>query len=410
MPKTDSRVALAARGPGPDTIRRVRPGRRSASRRLTCPTPRATRRRTGPLVAVALAAAPAIVHGAAAGQASAVEQAGAAGPAASIAQEAGITRVPGIRAGHFTYADAPTGCTVVIADGGATGGVDVRGGAPGTVETDLLDPVNTVERVNAVFLSGGSAFGLATRDGVVRHLEERGEGYRVGADLVVPIVPGAILFDLGVAGGVRPGAECGYQAAAGAGTEPLAEGSVGAGAGATVGKLRGTSGAMKGGIGTAAIELDGGLVVAALVAVNAVGDVIDPATGRIVAGARTPDGGFADARAILRGHAPAPGPPGQNTTIGIVATNAVLTKAEATKVAQMAHDGLARAIVPSHTPSDGDTLFSLATGTLAEGFTVSQVGALAAEAVADAIVRAVRAATGLPGIPAVRDLQPGPAR
>ncbi|MCY3548273.1 MAG: P1 family peptidase [Gemmatimonadetes bacterium] len=320
----------------------------------------------------------------------------------------GITDVAGIRVGHFTYPDAHTGCTVVIADGGATGGVDVRGGAPGTAETDLLDPVNTVQEVNAVVLSGGSAFGLATRDGVMRYLEERGEGYRVGADLVVPIVPAAIIFDLGLSGGVRPGPDCGYAAATGASTQGVAEGNVGAGAGATVGKMRGMAMAMKGGLGTASITLESGLAVGAIVVVNAVGDVIDPGTGRIVAGARTEDGGFADARLILRGVVPR-SRPRENTTIGVVATNARLSQAEVTKVAQMAQDGLARAIVPAHTPGDGDTVFSLATGTLEAGFNLGQVGALAAEAMADAIVRAVRAARGLPSLPAVRDL-PGDTR
>ncbi len=323
-----------------------------------------------------------------------------------------ITDVPGIRVGHFTYPDAPTGCTVVIADGAAVGGVDVRGGAPGTVETDLLHPVNTVQQVNAVVLSGGSAFGLAARHGVVRYLEERGEGYRVGPDLVVPIVPGAIIFDLRLAGGVRPGPDCGYEAATRASDGSVAEGSLGAGAGATVGKLRGGSRAMKGGVGTASITLESGLVVGAIVAVNSVGDVIDPATGRVVAGARGENDELLDARRILRGEVASPRP-GENTTIGVVATNARLTKAEATKVAQMAHDGLARAIMPSHTPGDGDTIFSLATGTLAEGFNTGQVGALAAEAMADAILQAVREAHGLPAVPAVRDLpgtrEPTPA-
>lgn len=318
-----------------------------------------------------------------------------------------ITDVPGIRVGQHTYPDASTGCTVVIADGGAVGGVDVRGGAPGTVETDLLDPVNTVQEVNAVVLSGGSAFGLATRQGVVRYLEERGEGYLVGGGLVVPIVPGAIIFDLRVAD-ERPGPDCGYQAAAAATAGRVAEGSVGAGAGATVGKMLGMARSMKGGVGTSSIELESGLVVGAIAVVNAVGDVIDPATGQVVAGARNEDGTFADSRRILRGLVPPPSP-GENTTIVVVATNARLTKVEAAKVAQMADDGLARAIVPSHTPSDGDTVFSLATGALTEGYTVGQVGGLAAEVVAEAIVRAVQAASGLPGIPAVRDL-PGAGR
>ena len=320
----------------------------------------------------------------------------------------GITLVEGIRVGHFTYPNAPTGCTVVIADGGVIGGVDVRGGAPGTVETDLLDPVNTVERVDAVFIAGGSAFGLDARRGVMRYLEEREQGYPIGGLGVVPIVPGAIIFDLRVAGGVRPGPDCGYEAAVAAVAGPVAEGSVGAGAGATLGKMRGMAWAMKGGVGTSSVTLESGLVVGALAVVNAVGDVVDPRTGEVVAGARTEDGGFADARRIVRGEVP-PQQEGRNTTVVIVATNARLTKAQATKVAQMAQDGLARAIVPSHTPGDGDTVFSLATGALTDGFNVSQVGALAAEVVAEAIVRAAREAHGLPSIPAVRDL-PGDGR
>ena len=316
----------------------------------------------------------------------------------------GIALVEGIRVGHFTYPDDPTGCTVVIADGGAVGGVDVRGGAPGTVETDLLDPVNTVSRVDAVFLSGGSAFGLDVRRGVMRHMEEVGQGFPVGASGVVPIVPGAIIFDLGVAGSRRPGPDCGYEAATRATGGAVAEGSVGAGAGATVGKMLGMEWAMKGGVGTSAVTLGSGLVVGALAVVNAVGDVVDPMTGAIIAGARTPEGGFADARRIVRGEYH-PAEPGRNTTVAVVATNAKLDKAQATKVAQMAHDGLARAIVPSHTPSDGDTVFSLATGTLADAANVGQVGALAAEVLADAIVRAVRTARGLPSLPGVQDLE-----
>lgn len=330
-------------------------------------------------------------------------------PAPATAQTSaaaeGIAAVEGIRVGHFTYPDEPTGCTVVIAPEGTVGSVDQRGGAPGTVETDLLDPLNSVRGPDAVFIAGGSAPGLATRDGIVRYLEENGRGYPISGVGVIPIVPGAIIFDLRVAG-VRPGPDCGYQAAAAATTGPVAEGSVGAGAGATVGKMLGMGRSMKGGVGTSAITLESGLVVGALAVVNAVGDVIDPNNGQVVAGARNEDGSFADARRILRGLVPPPSPR-ENTTIVVVATNARLTKVEAAKVAQMADDGLARAIVPSHTPSDGDTVFSLATGALAEGYTVGQVGGLAAEVVAEAIVRAVRAASGLPGIPAVSDLPGG---
>jgi L-aminopeptidase/D-esterase-like protein len=332
----------------------------------------------------------------------------------------GLTAVSGIKVGHFTLTERPTGCTAILTEAGATAGVDVRGGAPGTRETDLLQPLNTVQQVHAIVLSGGSAFGLDAATGVVRYLEEKGIGYDVGI-AKVPIVPAAILFDLGVGGkpSVRPTADCGYRAAQAATGGPVAEGNVGAGAGATVGKSAGPARAMKAGIGTASITTADGLVVAALVAVNAVGDIIDPATGRVVAGVRTPDGkGLADARSIVRAGefgARRAGDPedhraGTNTTLGVVATNAVLTKAQAQKVAQMAHDGLARAISPAHTPSDGDTLFALATGTRPGDANVGLIGALAAEVLADAILRAASQATGLPGYPAARDLVAAPAR
>jgi L-aminopeptidase/D-esterase-like protein len=319
----------------------------------------------------------------------------------------GLTAVPGIRVGHHTLTERPTGCTVILADDGAVGGVDVRGAAPGTRETDLLEPGNLVETVNAILLSGGSAHGLNAAAGVMKYLEERKVGYAFGG-AYVPIVPGAVLFDLPVGDKphVRPDADCGYRAAAAAATGPIAEGSVGAGAGATVGKYGGLRRPMKGGIGTAAVRLPDGLVVAALVAVNAAGDIVDPATGRVVAGVRTEDGkGLLDVRTLLRsGGTPAPRP-GENTTLGVVATNATLTRAQAGRVATMAHDGYARAIVPSHTMGDGDVIFTLATGRHAGEANVSQIGALAAEVTAEAILRAVRAATGLPGYPAVRDLR-----
>jgi len=317
----------------------------------------------------------------------------------------GLTTVAGIKVGHHTLSERPTGCTVVLAEAGAVAGVDVRGSAPGTRETDLLNPLNMVEQVHAVVLSGGSAFGLDAASGVVRYLEERGIGFDVRV-AKVPIVPAAILFDLTIGDAkVRPAAECGYQAARTATTDAVPEGNVGAGAGATVGKLAGLTRAMKSGIGTAALTLPGGLTVAALVAVNAVGDVIDPSTGRVVAGVRTEDGkGFADGRTLLKDGTLRNRRVGQNTTIGVVATNARLTKVQATKVAQMAHDGYARAISPVHTPLDGDTIFALATGTLPSDVDLLTVGALAAEATAEAIVRAARAATGIPGYPAARDL------
>jgi len=300
---------------------------------------------------------------------------------------------------------------VILAREGAVGGVDVRGSAPGSRELALLDPVNTIAEVHAVVLAGGSAFGLDAASGVMRYLDERGHGYRVGGK-VVPIVAAAILYDLWLEGDlrIRPGPECGYAAAAAASAGPAAEGSVGAGAGATVGKLGGPARAMRGGFGTASITLEDGLTVAAAVAVNSVGDVVDPATGRVVAGVRAEaGGGFADARLLLRSGHRAPRPPdgGGNTTIGVVATNAVLTKPETTKVAQMGQDGVARAIYPAHTTRDGDTVFSLATGRWHGAPDVSLVGALAADVLAEAILRAVRKADGLPGIPAVRDLEGG---
>ena len=318
----------------------------------------------------------------------------------------GITAIAGIAAGHHTLAARPTGCTVILAEDGATAAVDVRGSAPGTRETALLDPTNTVQQVHAVVLAGGSAFGLAAADGVMRYLAERNVGFETQAARV-PIVPAAILYDLGVGGdaSIRPTADCGYRAAQAAGGRSIAEGSVGAGAGATVGKLGGPRRAMKGGVGTALIALPGGLQVAALMAVNAVGDVHEPATGALIAGVRSRDGRrLQGARDLLRRPAPA-APRGENTTIGVVATNAALDKAQLGVVARMAHDGLARAIRPAHTPVDGDTIFALATGGLTAPASLLLVGALAADATAQAIVRAVRAASGVPGYPAVRDLQ-----
>lgn len=320
----------------------------------------------------------------------------------------GLTAVPGIFVGHHTLDARPTGCTVVLATEGAVGGVDVRGGAPGTRETALLDPVNLVQTVNAVVLSGGSAFGLDAATGAVRWLEEHGHGYDVGV-AKVPIVPAAILFDLALGDArVRPGADCGYRAADAASSGPVAEGNVGAGAGATVGKMAAMGRAMKGGLGSEDLVFDDGLVVAALAAVNAVGTVVDPADGTPAAGVRSEDGStvlppsellLQDLRSELS--------PMESTTLVVVATNARLTKAQATKIAQMAHDGLARTIVPVHTPFDGDTVFVLGTGqwTDAEGdVDVARLGALAAEATARAVLRAVRQAEGLPGLPSVSDL------
>lgn len=320
----------------------------------------------------------------------------------------GLTAVEGIKVGHHTLTERPTGCTVIIAEAGAVAGVDVRGAAPGTRETDLLNPINTVQQVHAIVLSGGSAYGLDAATGVMRYLEEKHIGFPIGGG-VVPIVPAAILFDLGVGNGkIRPDAGCGYQAARVASTGDVGEGNVGAGAGATVGKLARGGQPMKGGVGSASIELSNGLVVAALVVVNAVGNVVDPKTGETIAGARAADGsGFIDIHALVR--SPAGGDlepsPLQNTTLAVVATNAQLTKLQATRIAQRAHDGYARALYPAHLAFDGDAIFAMATGTWKTGADVDQIGTLAADLVAEAIVRAVRAATSIPGYPAARDLK-----
>jgi L-aminopeptidase/D-esterase-like protein len=327
-------------------------------------------------------------------------------PAASAKK--GLTAIAGVKVGHYTLSERPTGCTVVLVEASAVAGVDVRGAAPGTRETDLLNPVNLVEQVQAIVLSGGSAFGLDSATGVMRYLEERDLGY-VTPVAKVPIVPAAILFDLGVGDPkIRPTAECGYRAATAATSDAVQEGNVGAGAGATVGKLLGPKRAMKAGIGSASITLPDGLTVAALVAVNAVGDVIDPSTGRVIAGARTADGkGLIDVRTLIKSgtlQKAREARIGQNTTLGVVATNAKLTKTQATKIAQMAHDGFARAISPAHTPFDGDTIFALATGAHQGNVDLLTIGALAADVIAEAIVRAAREATGIPDYPAARDL------
>lgn len=308
-----------------------------------------------------------------------------------------ITDVPGITVGHATDAQGATGCTVILCEQGAVGGVDVRGSAPGTRETDLLRPMNLVERVHAVLLAGGSAFGLAAADGVVRFLEERGVGFDVTV-AKVPIVPAAVIFDLTIGSStIRPTAEMGYAAAQAASAGPVDEGSVGAGTGATVGKLMGPVSAMKGGIGTWAVGLPGGAIVGALVVVNAYGDVVDDRTGRILAGARDPATGrlLNTARALVGGgSAPASA---ANTTLAVIATNAGLTKEQANKLAQLGHDGLARVISPAHTMYDGDTVFALSLGSAHADQIV--LGAAAVEAVAEAVKRAVRLARSVGGIP-----------
>jgi L-aminopeptidase/D-esterase-like protein len=306
-----------------------------------------------------------------------------------------LTDVPGIRVGHATDAEAMTGCTVVLCPPeGAVGGVDQRGGAPGTRETDLLRPMHLVQRVHAVVLAGGSAFGLDAASGVVRWLEERGIGFDTRTARV-PIVPAAILYDLDVGrADVRPDAAMGYAACATATGGPVSEGRIGAGTGCTVGKVLGIDRASKSGLGTASVYLGGGLVVAAIVAVNAFGDVIDPDTGQILAGAQALTGRrFADTLLTMRGMVGKTilrfASQGQ-TVIGVVATNARLSKEGVNKVAQMAQDGMARVLRPAHTLFDGDTLFALATGQRRGD--VNLVGAYSAEVVAQAIVRAVVAA------------------
>jgi L-aminopeptidase/D-esterase-like protein len=311
-----------------------------------------------------------------------------------------IVDVPGLRVGHFTLTERLTGCSVVLALDGAVGAVDVRGAAPGTRETDLLDPANLVDKVHAVLLSGGSAFGLDAASGVVRWLDEQGIGFETGYGRV-PIVPAAVLFDLPVVRPgddpkVRPGAEAGHAACEAATTAPPAAGNVGAGAGACVGKLFGLDRCMKGGIGNASVRV-GPWVMGALVACNAVGDVIDPNTGQVLAGARTVDGtNLLDTqRAFLAGERDSRPLPGTNTTIGVVATNATLTKAQAKRLAMSAHDGLARSIRPAHTTLDGDTLFALATGTEAGPVDLMLLTVMAAEATALATVDAIRQANAI---------------
>ncbi len=311
-----------------------------------------------------------------------------------------ITDVPGIKVGHYTDRDAATGCTVVLCENGATGGVEVRGAAPGTRETDLLRPLHLVEVVHAVLLGGGSAFGLDAATGVMRYLEERGCGFDTGV-AKVPIVPGAVLFDLTIGNAkVRPDAEAGYAACQNASTGLVEQGSVGAGTGATVGKLLGLDHAMKGGLGTASQQMGRGILVGAIVAVNCLGDVIDWRTGQILAGARKPEGGFLDSSEAVKGGL-ADTPLGfTNTTIGVVATNARLTKEEVNEFAQLAGNGYPYAIRPA-SMLDGDALFALSTGDA--GGDVTALGACGAQVVAEAIGRAVKEARSLCGVAAYRD-------
>jgi L-aminopeptidase/D-esterase-like protein len=320
-----------------------------------------------------------------------------------------ITDVRGIEVGHAQNEEALTGCTVILCRKGAVAGVDVRGGAPGTRETDLLDPINLVQKIHAIVLAGGSAFGLDAASGVMHYLEEQKIGFNTGV-AKVPIVPSAILYDLNLGrADVRPDSAMGYLAASQASVAPPGEGNIGAGTGASVGKMFGNGLSMKAGLGTASMDIGGGVIVGAIVAVNAWGDVLDAHTNEIIAGLRSGKVGplrvgkkeyFADTLAMLKS------PVGRsvlsltsraNTVVGVVATNARLTKAQATKVAQMAHNGIARTVRPSHTMFDGDVIFALSTGT--KRADVTTIGAFAAEVMAEAIVRGVKAAKPAGGIP-----------
>lgn len=312
----------------------------------------------------------------------------------------GLTDIPGIRVGHVSDFDAITGCTAILCEQGAMGGVDIRGGASGTQEIDTLSPGHVTDQVHGILLAGGSAFGLEAAAGVRRYLAHRKVGYAFGGQHV-PIVPGAILFDLGVAKpGAYPNVAMGEAAATAATTDAVREGSVGAGTGATVGKLFGMSRAMKGGIGSYTVTLPGGVLVSALVAVNALGDVRDPATGKIVAGLRKSADSreFADTEAQMKAGAAIGGAP-RNTTLGVIATNAKLTKVQATKLAQFGSLGMVRTIFPVNTMADGDIVFALSLGT--QQADINVLGVAAAEALGQAILRAVRLATSLGGVPAL---------
>jgi L-aminopeptidase/D-esterase-like protein len=325
-----------------------------------------------------------------------------------------ITDVPGILVGQEQDIDALTGCTVILCKDGAVGGIDQRGGAPGTRETDLLRPVHLVEKVNAVLLAGGSAFGLDAATGVVKFLEEQGAGFNSGV-VRVPIVPAAVLFDLDIGRpDVRPNAEMAYKACLNASRQAPLQGNFGAGCGATVGKMLGIGQAVKSGIGTASMEIGSGIIVGAIVAMNAFGDVIDPDNGRIIAGARTISKGpvkigseeiFADTLKIMRsiiGRAAFGFISHHNTVIGTIATNAGLNKEEINKVAQMAHDGLARTVKPAHTMFDGDTIFALSTGN--KKADVNIVGTFAAEVFSAAVLNAIKYAKSAGGIPSMNEL------
>lgn len=296
-----------------------------------------------------------------------------------------ITAVPGIKVGNYTDNQSLTGCTVILYEEGAIGGVDVRGSAPGTRETDLLRPTNLVQKVHAVLLTGGSAFGLDAASGVMQYLEENKVGFQTNS-IKVPIVPGAVIYDLDIGDPLkRPDKNSGYLAAKNASSDPVEEGSIGVGTGALVGKALGTQYAMKGGVGSYSIELEKGIVVGAITVVNSTGDVYE--NGKIIAGALDKNKNFINVYEYMKKFA-VNANAGQNTTLSVVATNAILTKEETNKVAQIAHDGMARAIKPVHTMYDGDVVFCLSTGEIESNVTI--IGELAAEAVEKSIIRAVK--------------------
>ncbi|MGL5756741.1 MAG: P1 family peptidase [Paraclostridium sp.] len=312
-----------------------------------------------------------------------------------------ILDVKGIKVGQIENEDGLTGCTVVICEDGAVCGVDVRGSAPGTRETDLLDPINMVQKVHAVVLSGGSAFGLESTCGVSRYLEEKNIGFDVGV-AKVPIVAGAVLFDLGVGDSkCRPDIEMGYKACQMANSIELKQGNFGAGCGATVGKIKGSNYCTKGGVGSYSIKLDNGLVVAALVAVNAFGDVYED--GKVIAGVLNDDkDGFLNTYELMKQGVNKGGFNIDNTTIGVVATNANLTKAQCKKISQMSHNGYAKAIFPIHTPHDGDTIFTIATGEIEADITL--VGSLATEVVEKSIINGIKNAKSINNIPSFNEI------
>ena len=314
-----------------------------------------------------------------------------------------ILDVKGLKVGQAQNEEALTGCTVVICEEGATCGVDVRGAAPGTRETDLLDPVNTVQKVNAVVLSGGSAFGLESTCGVSQYLEEQNIGFDSGV-CNVPIVVGAVLFDLGVGDyKIRPDKKMGYEACLNASETTLKQGNYGAGCGATVGKIRGPEFVTKSGIGSYSIKLDNGIVVSALVAVNALGDVYE--NGNVIAGALNDNKTeFLNSYNLMKQGVTKGGFSIDNTTIGIIATNAKLDKAQCKKISQMAHDGYARAIFPIHTPHDGDTIFTMATGEIETGADLTLIGSIAVEVMEKSIINAIKNAKEINGIHSYNEL------